>query len=383
MKLILAAISFVLADVKDVKVSAPTRLDWQFAAHGFKDGDKPLGNYDSTKQKYQLFVPAKAGKGCIVFISAGDSPAGLDKWKPVCEKEGLLFCSPYGAGNDVPAAKRMRVILDMLDDVRRRHGIDANQTYIGGISGGGRVACTVGFCLPEYFGGVVPVCGTNPFSGPTYLRHRVHDRLSAAFVTGETDFNRKENEDYMAPYFADLGIRTKLWIAPKVGHAVPGPDVLAEVVAWLKEDLKRRREDVKLRPKLAVSPKEGPTAAEQARNMLDAAQAELKQPERIWHGVALLQGTAQRWTKTEPGKRARELLRKITEDPKMLEAVAQQGGDDEKKSLTAQARAFERFGQLDQAIRAWELLAQNYVDTPVGRDAETQIIRLRARKAKD
>ena len=40
--------------------------------------------------------------------------------------------------------------------------------------------------LPEYLGGVIPVCGTNPLNRLDYLRHRVHDRLSVAFVTGES-----------------------------------------------------------------------------------------------------------------------------------------------------------------------------------------------------
>jgi len=67
----------------------------------------------------------------------------------------------------VPAGQRTRIVLDMLDDVRRHQRIDADQTYITGFSGGGRMACAIGFALPEYFGGVAPVCGTNPISGTT------------------------------------------------------------------------------------------------------------------------------------------------------------------------------------------------------------------------
>ena len=60
--------------------------------------------------------------------------------------------------------------------------------------------------------GVLPVCGTNSFNPPTYLRQRLQDRVSVAFITGETDFNRKENEVYMFPYFQELGIRSELWV---------------------------------------------------------------------------------------------------------------------------------------------------------------------------
>ena len=48
-----------------------------------------------------------------------------------------------------------------------------------------------------------------------------------AFVTGAGDFNRQENEAYMFPLLQDLGIRSKLWVVAKMGHAIPPPEVLA------------------------------------------------------------------------------------------------------------------------------------------------------------
>ncbi len=79
-----------------------------------------------------------------------------------------------------------------------------------------------------------------------------------AFITGEKDFNRKENEEYMFPWLEELGVRTKLWVVPKMGHEIPPSKILAEVYAWLADDLKRRRADVKARPGLGVKPEDGP-----------------------------------------------------------------------------------------------------------------------------
>jgi predicted esterase len=241
----------------DRKVGAATRLDWDFAARGVgADIGKLPAGYDSTKQKYQLFVPKGHSKdklaGLVLFISPGDGPQGLKNWQSVCEKEGFLFASPYGAGNSVAALQRTRIILDVLDDVRRLYKIDPDRTYLTGFSGGGRMACAIGFALPEYFGAVIPVCGTNTLSSTTYLRQRVEDRLSVAFITGEKDTNRKEIEEVMYPWFQEVGIRARLWVVPKMGHAIPSGDVMAEAHAWIAEDLQRRRDDAKARPKLAV-----------------------------------------------------------------------------------------------------------------------------------
>jgi hypothetical protein len=42
----------------DVKIKGPTRLDWEFVARQFGPDQARLpADYDSTKQRYQLFVP--------------------------------------------------------------------------------------------------------------------------------------------------------------------------------------------------------------------------------------------------------------------------------------------------------------------------------------
>lgn len=371
--------------LKEQKVKEAARLDWEFACKGFGAAAARLpAGYDSAKQRYQLFVPAKydAAKRwpLVLFISAGDQPAGWKAWQKTCQDEGVFFVSPFSAGNNVPAGQRTRIVLDVLDDLRRSHSIDPDQTYLAGFSGGGRMACAIAFALPELFGGVAPVCGTNPIGGTTYLRHRLHDRFSVALVTGEKDFNRKENEAYMAPWLDEIGVRTKLWVAPKVAHDIPGPDTMAEVYRWLRDDLPRRQAEAKKRPDLALTANEAPDAAESAQRLLKVAEAELAQPARTWRGVALLQGTVQRWPGTDAGKKAKSLLQKVGNDEKLLALIAEQGADDEVKAVSAQAKALERFGMLDKAAEAWTILLRNYADTPVARDAQQQIDRLRAKK---
>jgi predicted esterase len=369
------------AQTSDRTVAAPTRLDWAFAVQGFGAGsDRLPAGFDSTKQRYQLFVPKQYKPGqlwpLLLFISAGDQPAGWDAWKKVCEQEGVFFCSPYAAGNGIAVGARTRTVLDVLDDVRRAYRIDPDQTYLSGFSGGARMACAIGFALPEYVAGVVPICGTNPIAGPTYLRHRLQDRVSAAFVTGEKDFNRKENEEYMAPWFKDLGIRSKLWVVPKLGHAIPSGDVLREAYSWLQEDLPRRRSDAKVRPELAAAPDDGFGGAESGRRLMAAGQRELKQPDRTWRGVALIQGSVRRGGNAV-AKQAGQLLEDLLKDEAVANRIAEEGARDEQLALASQARALERFGQAGKAIEAWAILAKNYLDTPVGRDAEEQVRRLK------
>jgi hypothetical protein len=342
-------------------------------------------SFDSATQKYQLFVPknydASKNWPFIVFVSPGDDPLGWKYWQKVCEEHDILFCAAYGAGNSCPPGKRIRIVLDVFDDVRRQYRIDPDRTYITGFSGGGRMACTIGFALPEYFGGVLPICGTNPLPKLDYLRHRVRDRLSVAFLTGTSDFNRKENEDFMYPLFQGISIHSRLWVVPKVGHAIPGPDVLTEALKWLESDLKRRRTDAAERPGLAASSSDVPTSLNEAQHQLEAAEIDLKTPERTFRAVALLQGINSRWTKTEPAEKARALLKEIADDPRRARLVAEQGGTEERQLLAAQGRTLEKLGEIRAALKAWDLLAKNHQETDEGKKAAQEAKRIRSELA--
>jgi hypothetical protein len=373
---------------KEVQVLEPTRLDWEFVARSFGAGsDKVPKDYDSRKQRYLLYVPKnyKGGKAwpLVVFISPGDDPLGWRYWEKTCKQLGMFFCAPYGAGNGCPVGKRTRIVLDMLDDVRRHWNIDADQTYLTGFSGGGRMACTIGFALPEYFGGVIPICGTNPLHPLFYLQHRVRDRVSVAFVTGTKDFNRKENEEYMFPWLQQVKVRCKLWVVPNLGHGIPSSEVLGEVHAWLAQDIKRRRADGKALPSLAAVPDKVPTAEEQAARLLEAAETVLKKEDQIWQGVSLLQGIKVRWPKTKAAEKAGKLLEDLLVDPDKAKVIAAQGAAEQERSLTAQAKGWELLGYPRQAYQFWKMLAQTQPETPAGKKAVREVKRLRAALAKE
>ena len=74
-----------------------------------------------------------------------------------------------------------------------------------------------------------------------------------ALVTGAKDFNRLENEKFMLPLLRNLGVRCRLWLVPKMGHAIPGPAVLGAVLKWVDEDQARRQRDARQYPGAGLS----------------------------------------------------------------------------------------------------------------------------------
>jgi hypothetical protein len=369
----------------EVRVKRPTRLDWEFVARGFgtegaAGAARLPADYESARQLYQLYVPRTYDAGrvwpLVVFVSPGDDPIGWRHWQKTCEDGELLFCAAYGAGNNCPAGQRLRLILDVLDDVRRHYRIDPAQTYAAGFAGGARTACALAYALPEYFGGVVAVSGAQPLPPLAYLRHRAQDRLSVALVTGATDFNRREVEEQQFAYLQEVGVRSRLWVVPELGHQLPEPAVLAEVQAWLAEDLGRRRVDATARPGLAASPDDVATDARLAARVVETAREELLLSDRTYRGVALLRGVVARWGRTEAADAARKLLTEIEADPERGRLLREQQGAEERRSLAAEARALEKSGDARAALRTWARLARAHPETPEGAKAAAEAKRL-------
>jgi len=332
-----------------VKVGGPTRIDWTFAVANKSLDKTPAnwlpGDYDSAKQQYDLFVPptynAKQSYPVVVFINAGDGPAGWPQWEPACKQHGIIFASPYGAGNNVDLKKRVRIVLDVLDDIRRNYNTDPDRTYTSGFSGGGRIAGHIAFSLPEYFGGTVPVCATGDFRDETWMQHRMIDRLSVALVTGESDFNRGECERYKTLWMTELGVRTKVWVVPKLGHGVPGGATLGEVFAWLEEGLPKRRELAKKYPAMHVLGDTAPSRADLAGAILAEGKQRLQAKETVYPGLMMLLGCAIRWGDLPAGAEAAKLVKEY--DAKTEKPWDEEHNDFERRNALGRARGLDAY----------------------------------------
>ncbi len=332
----------------EVKVSAPTRLDWTFALANQSLAEPPadwIKGYQSTEQRYELFVPpnlnTKKSAPLVLFISPSDKPSGWAQWQKVCQQSGVIFASPFEAGNNCPIPRRVRIVLDVLDDVRRRQKIDSDRTYLAGFSGGARIACSVAFALPEYFGGIAAVCGAEKLREESWLRQRVIDRLSVALITGETDFNRSELERLREPMLTGVGVRTQVVTVPKLGHGIPDDRQLAKVFAWLEEGLPERQKLARQWPATRLDEDASPTRAAAADALLAEARQRLMQPKSLYSGLMQLQGLRVRWGDVPAAKAALEILTEYdsrADRPWEADDLAEQ-----KRFLLAQARSLDRY----------------------------------------
>jgi pimeloyl-ACP methyl ester carboxylesterase len=399
---------------KEVTVREPTRLDWVFANANQSVANPPaewLEGYDSAKQRYELFVPATtkaatsktkakskaknaepadAGVPLVLFLSASDQPAGWGPLQSVCQQKGIAFASPYNAGNNTPMPRRIRIVFDVLDDLRRKHRIDADRTYIAGFSGGGRVACGIAFALPELFGGVIPVCASGDLRDEPWLRHRVIDRLSVAMITGSGDFNRGEIERFRGPMLTDVGVRTKVTVVEKLGHGIPDAKTFTEAIEWLDAGVADRRKLAVKHPASRIGSETTPTREEWAKLLLAEGQSRLKEPKTLYSGLMQLQGVMQRWPDLKAADDAKRVL--LDYESRQEKPWEEDNIDEQRRFLIARARALDAYASgelppqyvnqrkdmLEAAINLWTLVIQDGQDDKAVDDGQRRLPKLQA-----
>lgn len=356
--------------IAQCRVTKATRLDWVFALANQSPAEVPPGlleNYDSTKQRFELYVPAGAGSRAaaplILFISPGQKATGLSQFRTLCDREGVVFASPHRVGNQTPGPRRIRIVMDTLDEVRRRIKIDPDRTYIGGFSGGGRIAMSIAMALPEYFGGVIPVCAGGQLRTEPWLRERVISRLRIALLTGENDFNRGEIERMTQTLFSGIGVTSRVWTAERIGHAIPSGTTLDEAFAWLEGGLKDRQTLARTFPASRIA--DAPSRSEWTQRLLAEAEARLKADKSPYAGLMQLKGIHVRWNDLPEAQQALKILLEYdsaNDRPWEAEDIVEQ-----RRFLIAQARGVDSYAtgplpkqyqkqktnMINAAIRLW------------------------------
>src|SRR4029077_9006607 len=97
-----------------------------------------------AEEHFALYVPAHApsqGYGLLVFVAPWQGAALPRGWDSVLERYDIVFVSAANSGNDANVLGRREPLAVLAaTNVMRRLKIDPQRVYIGGFSGGSRVA---------------------------------------------------------------------------------------------------------------------------------------------------------------------------------------------------------------------------------------------------
>ena len=187
---------------------------------------------DLAQERFVVYVPPGApppgGYGLLVFIPPWPEAALPKDWPRVLDRHGMLFVSAAHSGNDADTLDR-RIPLALLgyENIRKRYRLDPDRTYVGGLSGGSRVALRVALAYPDLFRGALLNAGSDPLGGdgialpPADLFRRFQDSTRLVFLTGDRDevnlhndlVSRKSLHDWCVLDVASVTM-------PRTGHRI-------------------------------------------------------------------------------------------------------------------------------------------------------------------
>ena len=204
-------------------------------------------------EKFQIIVPGNFSTnvswGLLVWISPSDAPGIPAAWEPELAKQQLLFVGAYKSGNQRDAVERARLALEAAFNLRQWYKIDPSRVYVGGFSGGGRVAGMVGMGYPDVFTGTLCICGVGFYTdiptptGEHWPRTFSPDASQLAqakqnrrfvLLTGDQDFNREIIREMWRNGFEREGFRHVRYLdVSGLKHALPSAEVLGTALRFV------------------------------------------------------------------------------------------------------------------------------------------------------
>jgi poly(3-hydroxybutyrate) depolymerase len=208
---------------------------------------------------YQLYVPPDYDGtkpfGLFVWISASQS-GGLPRedWKKVLDDHHFIYIGPDKVGNETDPIWRHWMALESVRNARERFpNIDTNRIYVGGVSGGGRMASHVAIVNPDTFTGGfyivgcdfyrdTPAPGDSRNAGKWYrgFWRTPSPKLIAlakanrfVLLTGENDPNNANTRSVYGGYKQALFKHVQFFDVPGMGHHVPEVEWFEKGIAFL------------------------------------------------------------------------------------------------------------------------------------------------------
>jgi len=214
-----------------------------------------MTDYNVTNELFQVIVPASQSTntntpwGLLVWISPSDEPHIPPDWDAELEKRQLIVVCAYRSGNRRQPVDRFRLALDATYNTCRRYKVNRDRIYVGGFSGGGRIASMLGVGYADIFRGTLAICGVNfylPVSDghgknwpASYGSEQSMIQLAQksgrlVLLTGEHDPNRENTRDLANNGFKLVGFKSVLYLeVPGMNHEIPAVPTLAVAFDFL------------------------------------------------------------------------------------------------------------------------------------------------------
>ena len=191
-----------------------------------------------TSQSYSLFLPSNYDKNkpcpvLILFDSHGNGLLPVNLFSGEASKNGFIVAGSNNSKNGLQIEQTTAIYRNLLADLTARFNIEKKAIYLGGFSGGSRVAAAA--AITE--GGVAGVVGCG--AGFPNLNQKPQTAFSYLAVVGNQDFNLTEMLQ-LDENLDKAGYQHHL--LPFNGiHQWPPKELIPDIFTWLRFDAMRQK----------------------------------------------------------------------------------------------------------------------------------------------
>lgn len=153
--------------------------------------------FSIADESFLLYVPPHqppSGYRLLVFVPPWPKAQLPEAWRSALDRYGILFISPDRAGNGAEILeRRIPLALAALASVEQSFKVDEEALWIGGFSGGSRVAVRIGLAYPDLFIGALLNAGSDPIADrglplpAPELMALFRNRTRLVYATGDRD----------------------------------------------------------------------------------------------------------------------------------------------------------------------------------------------------
>jgi hypothetical protein len=203
--------------------------------------DQPI---NLAQEKFTVYVPSHPpaqGYGLLVFIAPWDNAMLPRSWAAILDRRGVIFVSAANSGNAANILdRRDPLALLAAHNIMQRFRVDPGRIYIGGFSGGSRVALRLALGYPDLFRGAFLNAGSDPIGDaqvplpPPELFSRFQEMTRIVYISGQNDAVNVDKDAASTRSMLEWCVFD--WYAersPRTDHEVAGPTVLDRALDML------------------------------------------------------------------------------------------------------------------------------------------------------
>lgn len=202
---------------------------------------------DLTHERFVLYVPSRPppqGYGLLVFVPPWADARLPQGWSSTLERHGMIFVSAANSGNQANILNRREPLaLLAAHNVMARYPVDPQRVYIGGFSGGSRVALRIALGYPDLFHGALLNAGSDPIGAsdaplpPTDLFLTFQTSTRLVYITGQQDSANLDNDGGSQLSMRDWCVfNVDTLEIPRSGHEVADSAALNRALVRLQVD---------------------------------------------------------------------------------------------------------------------------------------------------